>query len=97
MTTWLSGYATNRDRDEWGDPVHHVICDEAADEIARLRAALADERAHADAPAEWAAECRQAIIAVDGTGNFAKKVEQVIQAAEWLDDTISKHRGRRQG
>lgn len=27
-----------RPTNEWGDGVHHVICDEAADEIARLRA-----------------------------------------------------------
>lgn len=26
---------------EWGDPVHHTICDEAALEIERLRAVLA--------------------------------------------------------
>lgn len=33
-----------RPRDEWGDPTHHSICDEAADEIERLARELSTAR-----------------------------------------------------
>jgi predicted RNase H-like nuclease (RuvC/YqgF family) len=75
----------------------NAMIERHADQVAQLTAALSEERAHADAMAEWAAEYRQAIIAVDGGGDLAGKLDRVNQAAEWLDDLLSAHRARRQG
>jgi hypothetical protein len=40
MTELVQRLRDYRPTNEWGDGVHHVICDEAADEIQRLRAGI---------------------------------------------------------
>lgn len=59
LTSRLRAY---RPTNEWGDGVHHVICDEAAAEIERLRGLLIDpgDPAWEDARAVLAAELRKA-------------------------------------
>jgi hypothetical protein len=64
-----------RPTNEWGDPVHHVICDEAADEIARLRAenevnlaamlwaAEEFDEERGETPDGWFGHCRKNIVA----------------------------------
>ncbi len=53
MDSWPDRLRAYRSSNEWGDPVHHVICDEAATAIESLRSQLAErDRMLAEARAE---------------------------------------------
>lgn len=54
MVDLIERLSRYRPRDEWGDPTHHSICDEAAAEIERLRRDLDELRAmSADKATAW--------------------------------------------
>jgi len=85
-----------RPTDEWGDGVHHVICDEAAQ---LLIAFSARENADDRAPAlvEAAAEMREALVAwrdaQKATDDAVEHLERAVAEGWWNEPGASSHVG----